>query len=197
MQRLFLTLLVLLCLGTSGFAQTAPTLIALDSIVLLNVDSNAVKFTSFRDKKALVLVFTGNHCVYSKKYEDRLITLARDCAAKGTAFVLVNSNSPTLSQDDRFALMQARAREKAYPCPYLHDPQGHLAKMVGATKNPEAFIFQHKPEGWQLVYAGKIDDNPLMDTRVEQQFLRDALDAILAGQAPPPSQAALGCNIKQ
>lgn len=199
MYRRILTLLFFLAANATAFAQTGapnPTP-GLDSIALLNIDSNTVRLSGFRDKKALVLVFTGNHCVYSKKYEDRLIALARESAAKGAGFVLVNSNSPVLSQDDRFALMQARAREKGYPCPYLHDPQGTLAKMVGATKNPEAFIFVPKAGTWQLAYSGKIDDNPLMDTRVEQQFLRNALDAILAGQAPPPSQAALGCNIKQ
>jgi thiol-disulfide isomerase/thioredoxin len=193
MQRLLLIFLALLSLGLTVPAQS----VSLDSVALMNVDSHTVRLSGFRDKKALVLVFTGNHCVYSKKYEDRLINLARECASKGAAFVLVNSNAPDLSQDDRFALMQARAREKGYPCPYLHDPQGRLAKMVGATKNPEAFIFQPKGDTWQLAYFGKIDDNPLMDTRVEQQFLRDALDAILAGLAPPPSQTALGCNIKQ
>ena len=198
MHRRLLTLLFLLAVCATGLAQAGPRPSArLDSIALLNIDSNTVRLSGFRDKKALVLVFTGNHCVYSKKYEDRLITLARESAAKGAGFVLINSNSPELSQDDRFALMQARAREKGYPCPYLHDPQGTLAKMVGATKNPEAFIFLPKGDTWQLAYAGKIDDNPLMDTRVEQQFLRNALDAILSGQAPPPSQAALGCNIKQ
>jgi hypothetical protein len=192
-----LTLIVLLSGWVQAQVLTPVANARLDSICLLNVDSNKVCLDGFRDKKALVLVFTGNHCVYSKKYEDRLIQLARTCSAKGAAFVLVNSNSPTLSQDDRFALMQARAREQQYPCPYLHDPQGRLAKAVGATKNPEAFIYQASGTSWKLAYSGKIDDNPLMDTRVEQQFLRDALDALLAGQTPPPSQAALGCNIKQ
>jgi Redoxin len=113
MQRLLLIFLALLSLGLTVPAQS----VSLDSVALMNVDSHTVRLSGFRDKKALVLVFTGNHCVYSKKYEDRLINLARECASKGAAFVLVNSNAPDLSQDDRFALMQARAREKGYPCP--------------------------------------------------------------------------------
>ena len=169
----------------------------LDSISLPNVDSTQVGLASFHEKKALVLVFTGNHCVYAKKYEDRLMMLAKDFTAKGAAFILVNSNSPELSQEDRFALMQSRAAEKAYPCPYLHDPNGRLANMVGATKNPEAFIFVYRGKAWELAYSGKIDDNPLMDTRVEQQYLRSAIDAILDGLPAVSTQPALGCNIKQ
>lgn len=193
MRKLLFFFLLLACGHLMG--QTAG--LKLDSLVFLNVDSTSYKLVGLKEKKALILVFTGNHCVYSKKYEDRLIALAKDSQGKGAGFVLVNSNAPDLSQDDRFPLMQARAKEKAYPCPYLHDPEAKLAKLVGATKNPEAFLLVRTGEQWVVVYAGKIDDNPLMDTRVEHQYLREALDAVLGGQTVPASQVAVGCNIKQ
>lgn len=189
--RSILTMCVICLAWQMGLAQS------IDSLALRDTDSNLVKLSSFGNKKALVLIFTGNHCVYSKKYEDRLIHIANEFMPKGVGFLLVNSNDAELSQDDRLALMRERAKEKAYPCPYIQDVDGVLAKMLGATKNPEVFVVRKTEKTWELLYAGKIDDNPLIEERVEHKFLVDALNRILAGDfgvaTPVP---AVGCTIK-
>jgi thiol-disulfide isomerase/thioredoxin len=190
--KTFLLALLLLMVGIGQLRAQS-----LDSLSLLNTDSVKVKLSDFAGKRALVLVFTGNHCVYSKKYEDRLIRIATEFMAKDLAFCLVNSNDPELSQDDRFALMRARAKEKKYPCPYLYDADGTLAKLVGATINPEVFVFKKGDKTWNMLYSGKIDDNPLIEDRVEKQFLTDVLGKIAAGDfSATPSIPAVGCNIK-
>jgi hypothetical protein len=186
------SMLLLFMLAFQGLrAQT------LDSLSLLNIDSSMVSLQTFGTKKALVLVFTGNHCVYSKKYEDRLIRIANEYMAKDIAFCLVNSNDPELSQDDRWALMRDRAKEKNYPCSYLHDVDGKLAKLVGATKNPEVFVFRKNDSKWEMLYSGRIDDNPLIEDRVEHQYLVDALSRIVSGDyTPTKGESAYGCMIK-
>lgn len=188
----FLTLFLLLILA-------APWISAqyLDSLSLRDVDSNLVSMKSFSEKKALVLVFTGNHCVYSKKYEDRLIRIATEFMAKEIGFCLVNSNDPALSQDDRWSLMRDRAKEKGYPCPYLHDENGVLAKLVGATKNPEVYVLRRVEKRWEVLYSGKIDDNPLIEDKVQRQYLVEELSRVVKGDyAPVSSEPAIGCNIK-
>jgi thiol-disulfide isomerase/thioredoxin len=183
----------LLLLLTSSLAHAQ----SLDSLSLRDTDSNLVRLGTFAEKKALVLIFTGNHCVYSKKYEDRLIHIAKDFMPKEIGFLLVNSNDPELSQDDRFALMRERAKEKAYPCPYLHDADGVLAKLLGATKNPEVFVVRKGEKTWELLYSGKIDDNPLIEERVERKFLVEELTRIVAGDyGPATPMPAIGCTIK-
>lgn len=170
---------------------------SLDSLSFRDVDSSMVTLRSFGNKKALVLIFTGNHCVYSKKYEDRLIRIAREFMAKDIAFCLINSNDPELSQDDRWTLMRERAREKSYPCRYLQDANGKLAKLVGATKNPEVFVLRKGELRWDVLYSGKIDDNPLMEERVERHFLVEELNRIVNGDYKPVSpEPANGCIIK-
>jgi hypothetical protein len=169
----------------------------LDSLALRDVDSSMVSLKKFSDKKALVLVFTGNHCVYSKKYEDRLIRIANEFMAKEIGFCLVNSNDPELSQDDRWSLMKERAKEKNYPCHYLHDANGALAKLMGATKNPEVFVLRRGEKQWELLYSGKIDDNPLIEEKVQHQYLIDELSRIVKGDfTPAKSEPANGCLIK-
>lgn len=170
---------------------------ALDSLSLMNVDSQQVAFKDYLSKKALVLVFTSNHCVYAKKYEDRLVKLAETYQEQDIGFCLVNSNNPSISYDDGYALMRARAKEKGYPCPYLSDADGALARLLGATKNPECFVFVPWEGRFKQIYSGKIDDNPLMASRVEEHYLRDVLEQVLAGniagRKPVP---VTGCHIK-
>ncbi|MFN8395941.1 MAG: redoxin family protein [Bacteroidia bacterium] len=169
----------------------------LDSLALRNVDSSMVSLKTFDDKKALVLVFTGNHCVYSKKYEDRIIRIAQEFMAQGIGFCLVNSNDPNMSQDDRWVLMRDRAKEKNYPCPYLHDPEAKLAHAIGATKNPEVFVLRKQEKAWSILYSGKIDDNPLIEDKVQRQFLVEELNRVVKGDfAPATAEPAVGCSIK-
>ena len=189
-RHTFLASLLLLLIG-SVHGQS------IDSLSLLDTDSNVVKLATFASKKALVLIFTGNHCVYSKKYEDRLIHIANEFMPKDIGFLLINSNDPELSQDDRFELMRARAKEKSYPCPYLHDSRGTLAKALGATKNPEVFVLRKVDKSWEMLYSGKIDDNPLIEERVERKFLVEELSRIVAGDYGPTTPVpAVGCTIK-
>jgi hypothetical protein len=48
-----------------------------------------------------------------------------------------------------------------------------------------------------LKYHGAIDDNYDDPSAVEVQYLRDALDAILAGEEPPLAQTPpVGCTVK-
>ena len=170
---------------------------SMDSLSLRDTDSNLVNIGNYASNKALVLIFTGNHCVYSKKYEDRLIKIASDFMPQGIGFLLINSNDAELSQDDRLALMRERAKEKAYPCPYLQDANGVLAKILGATKNPEVYVVRKGDKSWELLYAGKIDDNPLIEERVEHKFLIDELTRIVAGDYGPTTPVpAVGCTIK-
>ncbi len=177
-----------------GFHAEAQSL---DSLELRNVDSAMIRLRQFRSNKALVLVFTGNHCVYSKKYEARLIRIATDAKERDIAFCLINSNDPSMSEDDRFVLMQQRAKENDYPCPYLQDVDGKLAKLLGATKNPEVFVLKHVETEWGLLYSGKIDDNPLIEARVENKYLLDVLDRIAKDDFSPSTPIpAVGCNIK-
>lgn len=169
----------------------------LDSIPLINIDSSTVQLDAFHESPAIVLVFTGNHCVYSKKYETRLIEMAKEYQGKGLPFFLVNSNAPDMSADDRLDLMRRRAREKNYPCPYLKDAKGDLAMALGASKNPEAYVLKWMEGKYEVLYSGKIDDNPLMAERVKQHYLRNALEKVVNGDFSVAEEVKpVGCGIK-
>lgn len=190
MKNIFLTL-ALVALVSFGFAQT------IDGFTLKDTKGASVRLSAYSSKTAVVVIFTSNHCVYSKKYEDRIIALNQTYSAKNVQFILINSNDPALSEEDNLANMQLRVTEKGYTFPYLQDADGAIAKKFGATKNPEAFVLIPSGGSWTTVYSGKIDDNPLMADQVSVSYLKQSLDKVLSGdKSPSPKQDSNGCNIK-
>jgi peroxiredoxin len=161
---------------------------------LKGVDGGTTSLSSLKDAKALVVIFSCNHCPYVMAYEDRVIALQKDYASKGVRFVAINSNDAVNYPDDSFENMVKRAREKGFNFPYLCDDSQKAAKAYGATHTPHLFVFDG---GRKLAYTGKIDDNWQDAGAVKSRFLKDALDDILAGKNPRvPETHAIGCTIK-
>jgi peroxiredoxin len=145
------------------------------------------------DKGTLVL-FTCNNCPYAKAWEERIVELGKTYSQKGVGVLLVNSNNPSLSKGDTFELTQARAKERGITFPYAVDPESSVARAFGASKTPEAFLFD---KGGALVYHGTIDDNHEEPAKVSKRYLKDALEAVSAGKKPAlPETKSMGCGIK-
>jgi len=165
---------------------------------LLSTTGDSVRLADFKDQKVVVLIFSGVHCVYSKKYEARIMATAEAHANDSVAFLMINSNDPDLSPEDSYEGMVEQVTTKGFSFPYLADPDQSLANAIGAKKNPEAFVFVPLPnEKFQLVYHGAIDDNPLLADRVHQNFLGDAIQHGLSGKVELlPAQPVKGCYLK-
>jgi peroxiredoxin len=144
-------------------------------------------------KKATVVVFACNHCPYVLAWMDRLIAAAKDYAEQGVAFVGINANDPNKYPVDSFEGMQEFAQDYDLPYPYLHDETQEVATAYGAERTPEVFLFD---ADLKLRYHGAPDDN-YDDAGAATPYLRDALDAVLAGQEPSVAETpAVGCTIK-
>ena len=160
---------------------------------LPGVDDRQYTLDQFADKVVLVVVFTCNHCPYAQAWEDRLIGLQRAYADQGVAFVAINANDPVKHPGDNFAAMQERAQSHAYPYPYLQDRPQTTARAYGAERTPEVFVFDRERT---LIYHGTPDDNSEIE-QVTQQYLRDAIEAALAGRPAPVAETRpVGCTIK-
>lgn len=161
---------------------------------LRGVDGRTYSLDHFRGKKVAAVIFWCNHCPYVQAWEDRVLALQREYRPRGVEFVLINSNDPAQYPQDSFEAMQQRAREKEYPCPYLFDETQEVARAYGATRTPEVFLFD---EELILRYHGRPDDNYEDPAAVRQHYLRDAIEALLAGRTPPvPQTTPQGCTIK-
>lgn len=160
---------------------------------LPSVQDSRVSLDDYGDRDAVVVVFTCNHCPYAQAWEDRLIQIAREYADRGVGFVAISSNDATKYPADSPEAMRQRAQEKSYPFPYLYDESQEIARAYGAERTPEVFVFG---EERQLRYHGAPDDN-YEESQMETTYLRDALDAVLAGEEAPIAETPpVGCTIK-
>ncbi len=148
----------------------------------------------YADRAVLVVIFSCNHCPYVQAWEDRMIALQRAYADRGVQFLLINSNDPEQYPEDSFPRMKERAEQKGYPFPYLYDETQEVARAYGAERTPEVFVFDRERV---LRYHGAIDDNYEDPNAVKHHYLRDALEAVLAGREVPVSETRpVGCTIK-
>ncbi len=161
---------------------------------LIGVDDQQHALSDYADKAAVAVIFSCNHCPYVRAWEDRMIQIQADYADKGVQLIAINANDATKYPDDSFPKMKERAQEKGFNFPYLYDETQEVARAYGAERTPEVFLFDG--EGI-LRYHGAIDDNYEDPNAVQHHYLRDALDAVLAGQDPPVAETPpVGCTIK-
>ena len=146
--------------------------------------------TSKFEGKPLTVVFSCVHCPYVVAWEDRLNDVAREYDGRA-GMLVVNSNAGYLG--DSFEDMEARAREKSFAFPFLFDERQEVAGSYGAARTPEVFVFD---AGHRLAYHGTPDSDH-QDPSGAEPYLREALEAVLAGREPEVQEVPpVGCTIK-
>jgi peroxiredoxin len=144
-------------------------------------------------KAATAVIFMCNHCPYVLAWLDRLVAIANDYGPQGVAFAGINANDPAKYAVDDFPGMVKLAEEHSLAFPYLHDETQEVATAYGAERTPEIFLFDGD---LKLRYHGAPDDNHDV-TQASEPYLRNALDAVLAGNAPSLAETPpVGCTIK-
>jgi peroxiredoxin len=161
---------------------------------LLGVDGKSHSLSGYADKEAVAVIFTCNHCPYARGWEGRFIEIQSDYSGKGVQFLAISSNDAVKYPADSFDAMKQRALDVGFNFPYLYDESQEVAQAYGAERTPEIFLFD---KNGVLQYHGAADDNYEDPDSVQQTYLRDALDAVLAGKTPmTPQTKPVGCTIK-
>jgi glutathione peroxidase-family protein len=164
---------------------------------LKNINGKMVSLADFTSAKGFIVVFTSNHCPFSKSYEDRIVALDNKYALQGFPVIAINPNDPEAYEEDSFANMQARAKEKGYTYPYLADDTQTVSKMFGAIRTPQIYVL--RKEGGKIIvsYLGAIDDNAQDPSGVTKRYVEDAVNNLLAGKPVVTTiTKAIGCAIK-
>jgi hypothetical protein len=140
------------------------------------------------------VVFTCNHCPYALAWHDRILGAASDYADRGVAFVAVNPNDASRYPADSLDAMRERVEaDGGWPLPYLRDEAQEAARAFGAKTTPDVFVFD--AEG-RLRYRGAPDAD-YGDPGQDAAWLREALDAVLAGGQPARAETEpVGCSVK-
>ena len=163
-------------------------------VAMKNVDGKQVTIAGVRGAKGTLVVFTCNHCPWAKAWETRIVELGNTYLKRGIGVVAINPNDPAAYEEDAFEVMQKVARNRKMAYPYVVDATSDVARAFGASRTPEAYLFD---KSGKLVYHGTIDDNAREPGKVQSRWLRDALEAVVAGKPVPMAETkALGCSIK-
>lgn len=161
---------------------------------LPGTDGKPHSLADFAVKPVVVVIVSCNHCPYVVAYEERMVELSETYGPRGVAFVAINANDVARYPADSMAKMVERSRERGFDFPYVRDDSQETVRALGARLTPEVFAFDARRK---LRYRGRIDDNYASPAAVKSRDLAAALDALLAGKAPPVSETqAVGCSVK-
>ncbi len=182
--------LTFLIAGELEIGSTMP----LKDLELADISGKNITLATAKGDAGTLVVFTCNTCPWVIRWEDRYISLATTYVQKGIGMIAVNSNAARFGGEDSLEEMLEHAKNKGYNFPYAQDPESELATAFGATKTPHIYLFNGDDK---LVYRGAIDDNAKNEKKVDEPFLANAIDALLAGNPiNPQTTKALGCSIK-
>jgi peroxiredoxin len=157
---------------------------------LPGIDDRRHSLEDYAGARLIVLVFTCNHSPCAVEYEPRLAALQRDYRSAGVQVVAINVNRAAA---DSLPRMKERAAAAGFEFPYLYDDSQQSARAYGAAVTPEVFVLDAQR---RIAYQGRIDDQ-LDERRVKRRYLRAALDALLAGEAPAAKETLpQGCAIQ-
>lgn len=170
---------------------------------LPGVDGKTYTLASFKDAKALVVIFTAVHCPTAEVYEGRIKQLVADYKGKGVGFVVIQPNNAKALRLDEMGYtdlgdsledMKIRAEHRAFNFPFVYDGETQeTSAKYGPVATPHAFVFD---QARTLKYQGRIDNNP-RENLAKVADARLAIDAVLAGTAVPLEKTpTVGCSIK-
>ena len=191
MLRLMLGLLAAVLLMADEPHATLALGSAAPDFALPGVDGKTHRLKDYASAKVLAIVFTCDHCPTAQLYEGRIKKLADDYRGKGVTLIAIQPNNPNAIRldelgytdvSDSFEDMKIRAAYRHFDFPYLYDGDTQtVARAYGPKATPHMFIFDQERK---LRYEGRID-NSQRENLVKTQDARNAIDALLAGNAPP------------
>ena len=198
MKHLLLLLTASLAWIHSAFSAVEPGDPA-PEFSLKDSRDNLQKLSSYAGK-FVVLEWMNPECPFVKKHygSGNMQKLQKQYIGKGVIWLSIISSAP--GKQGYCTGPQAEANrkdQKANPTAVLLDPSGEIGQKYGAKTTPHIFIIN--PEG-RVIYAGAIDS--IRSTRPEDcakadNYVRETLDAALAGKPVPHSSTQpYGCSVK-
>ena len=180
-------------------SQTPSTMLAIGTpapeFLLPDVISgDLVDIKTFSDR-ALLVVFSCNHCPYVLHILESFSEFAAGAQQQGLGVVMISANDVTNFPHDSPQKMAALAQHYGFEFPYLYDESQQVALAYRAACTPDFFLFDAEH---RLVYRGQYDAaRPGSEVPVSGEDMRAAVAALLASEAISETQIpSVGCNIK-
>ncbi len=198
MRKSLLSLAIVALMAAPSFAadklkigDKAPSFDGLPAVV--NGQDASLTLSDIKED-VVVVVFIANHCPAVVANEDRIIDLANSLKDKSVKVVGIScTGAPNMKAQDDIPAIKSRVKEKGYNYAYAYDEPGTVGKAFGATRTPEFFVLDKERK---VRYHGALDDSVMNETKVSKNYVKGAVDALLAGkEVETPETKAQGCGI--
>jgi hypothetical protein len=149
------------------------------------LDGKIYRLNEWRGR-VVVLDFWSAECPWSKRGDDELSGYLPGWGESVALWrIASNANEPE-------ELLRRVAEERRLPL-VLQDAQQTVADLYVATTTPHLFVIDAQGI---LCYQGSLDDTTFRKRLPTQFYLRQAVEALLAGRRPDPAETEpYGCTI--
>jgi peroxiredoxin len=147
-------------------------------------------------KKYVVVSYWSRECPAAQHAEVFFAKINADYASKGVALVYMASNKKENKTEADVKATKDYVANKKITWPVLLDVDNKIALTFGATNTPHVYVIDAKT--MKVVYTGSVVDSIWKPENVKKEYVRDALDQLLAGK--PVTTASTkpdGCTIKR
>lgn len=164
-------------------------------VALKDISGKEVTLKKAMEENGLLVMFSCNTCPVVKGYQPRTNEICNYALGKKVGVILLNSNEGGREGGDSYDAMKTYGNSNTYKWFYAVDKDNVLADVFGASRTPECYLFD---KNGKLVYKGAIDDNPEDADDVKVKYLKEALDASVAGKEVGTKETrSVGCGIKR
>ena len=145
----------------------------------------------------IVLEWTNPNCPFVQRhYRDKLMTeMQKTYTSQGVVWLLINSTNE--GHGDYESGESLNATYESWGASYsalLMDPTGTVGKAYGAKTTPHMYLID---KTGTLVYQGAVDDDARGGKPKRMGYLKDALDALMAGKdVATTTTKPYGCSVK-
>jgi peroxiredoxin len=188
-----LTLLAAMAMAFGAHAGDAP------AFTLTDTNGKEHSLSDF-EGKVVVLEWFNQGCPFVKKHykNGNMQSLQNTYTGKGVVWLTVCSSAPgEQGHMDAAGHNKTIGEWKIQSTAFLMDEDGKVGRAYGAKTTPHMYVID---AGGQIVYQGAIDDKRSTDAADipdSKNYVRAALDAVLAGEAVETSQTKpYGCSVK-
>jgi len=159
------------------------------------VSGNNISLDTFKDKKALLVMFICRHCPYVQHVKYEIAKIGKDYKDKSVGIVAISSNDPVSYPEDAPESLREMAEELNFTFPFCFDETQETAEAYTAACTPDFFLFDKESK---LVYRGQLDESrPGNNLPTDGHDLRSAIDNVLKDEPINQKQKpSSGCSIK-
>jgi peroxiredoxin len=136
--------------------------------------------------KIVAINFWSVECPWAKRADEEILSMLETWGEEVVLLSIASNANETLEQ----IVEEAEARGIS---PILQDAEQEVAKAYGAVTTPHIFVIDR--EG-VLRYQGGFNDRTFRQLEPTVNYLKMAVDALLAGEMPDPADTPpYGCTV--